>query len=66
MGNVTAKLTTSSRSRVAVGLLSTALTAGCIKSPVWRYGTTKESKATQLQACPGGLLDDGEDGNHQI
>lgn len=40
--------------------------SGCITSPVWQYGDTKEAKEVRLSSCRDGLLDDGEDGNTQI
>ena len=39
---------------------------GCITSPTWESGATVELKRTKLEACPNGLLDDGEDGDAQI
>ena len=51
----------------ALGLSVVAgLATGCITSPVWKYGTTKLARETKLEACSDGLLDDGEELDHQI
>jgi endoglucanase len=51
-------------------IVSTALCcgvlAGCITSPTWEHGTTKQAIETRLEACPDGLIDDAEDGDNQI
>jgi endoglucanase len=47
-------------------LVLSSLALGCITSPVWKYGDTKEAKEEKLEPCPNGLLDDGEDGDTRI
>ena len=57
------------RNLVAVSALwssAAVLFAGCITSPVWKYGDTRMARETSMPVCPNGLLDDAEDGNTQV
>jgi len=47
-----------------VPVLMSAL--GCITSPPGTFGITAEAKKEKLKQCPGGLIDDLEDGDTQI
>src|SRR5688572_9314364 len=56
----------STRSTLAVSVALALCTSACITSSPWEYGPTAEIKNTKLGPCPGGQLDDAEDGNGQI
>ena len=47
-----------------VPVLASAL--GCITSPPGTFGITADAKKEKLKQCPGGLIDDLEDGDTQI
>jgi len=53
-------------SRIAWLVALSGIAPACITSPVWEYGATRDARLTRLEACPNGMLDDGEDGNAQI
>ncbi len=49
-----------------LGFIAPTLLTGCITSSPWEHGSTALAKATRMEACPNGLLDNAEDGDNQI